>query len=163
MIKRALVPGTFDPITFGHLDVVERAANLFDEVIVGVAESPNKRGGPMFTLNKRVELAQEVTSHLKNVTVRPFDCLLVNFAKQTGSCAIVKGLRAISDFEVEFQMATLNRTIQPDLETIFLMSAPQHMYISSSGVKEIASFGVDVSEMVAPCVCDALKKRLSAH
>ena len=162
-MKRALVPGTFDPITSGHLDVIKRAASLFDEVIVGVAASPKKRGGPLFTLEERVDLAREVTSCIQNVSVKPFECLLVNFAKQTESTAIVKGLRAISDFEAEFQMATLNRTIENDLETVFLMSAPQHMYISSSGVKEIASYGVDVSAMVAPCVCDALKKRFSAN
>ena len=123
-MKKALVPGTFDPITAGHLDVIERAASIFDEVVVGVADSPNKGRGPLFSLDERVALARSAVAPFENVTVAPFDVLLVDFARSIGALAIVKGLRAVTDFEWEFQQAALNYHLSPDMETLFIMSAP---------------------------------------
>lgn len=157
-VKRALTPGTFDPITTGHLDIITRAAQLFDEVIVSVAISVKK--SPLFTLEERVALVQEATKHLDNVRVEPFDDLLVDFARRMEATAVVKGLRAITDFEYEFQMTALNYQLDQELETLFIMSPPQHMYLSSSIVREIASMGGDVSQFVPPCVDEALKKKL---
>ena len=156
-MKRALTPGTFDPITSGHLDVVTRAAQLFDEVIVSVAVSAKKN--PLFSLDERVALVREATSHLTNVRVEPFDELLVDFARRMEATAVVKGLRAITDFEYEFQMTALNYQLDKELETLFIMSTPQHMYLSSSIVREIASLGGDVSQFVSPCVEEALRRR----
>ena len=153
-MKRALTPGTFDPITSGHLDVITRAAQLFDEVIVSVAVSAKKN--PLFSLDERVALVREATSHLANVRVEPFDELLVDFARRMEATAVVKGLRAITDFEYEFQMTALNYQLDQELETLFIMSPPQHMYLSSSIVREIASLGGDVSQFVPPCVDAAL-------
>ena len=158
--RLVLVPGTFDPITRGHLDVVERSVQLFDHVVVAVAASKNKGGGPLFTLDERVELARQCTAHLDNVSVRPFSGLLVEFAQSLGACAVVKGLRVTTDFEMEFQMAALNYTLCPELETMFVMSSPQHMYVSSSIVKEVATHGGDVSSLVTPNVQEALRHRL---
>ena len=158
-MHRVLVPGTFDPITLGHLDVIRRASDMFDEVIVGVAASTGKRGGTLFTLEERVELAREVTAELANVKVMGFDNLLVDFASSIGVTAVVKGLRATTDFEYEFQMTALNYQLDKELETLFIMSTPQHMYLSSSIVREIASLGGDVSQFVPPCVNEALVKR----
>ena len=160
-MKRALTPGTFDPITSGHLDVVTRAAQLFDEVIVSVAVSAKKN--PLFSLDERVALVREATSHLTNVRVEPFDELLVDFARRMEATAVVKGLRAITDFEYEFQMTALNYQLDQELETLFIMSPPQHMYLSSSIVREIASLGGDVSQFVPPCVDEALKEKLAAR
>ena len=156
-VKRALTPGTFDPITAGHLDVISRAAQLVDEVIVAVAVSAKKK--PLFSLEERVALEKEVTRDLPNVRVEPFDELLVDFARRMGAQAVVKGLRAITDFEYEFQMTALNYQLDKELETLFIMSTPQHMYLSSSIVREIASLGGDVSQFVPPCVNEALVKR----
>ena len=156
-VKRALTPGTFDPITAGHLDVISRAAQLVDEVIVAVAVSAKKK--PLFSLEERVALVKEVTRDLPNVRVEPFDELLVDFARRMGAQAVVKGLRAITDFEYEFQMTALNYQLDKELETLFIMSTPQHMYLSSSIVREIASRGGDVSQFVPPCVNEALVKR----
>ena len=158
-MKRALTPGTFDPITSGHLDVITRASQLFDEVVVAVAASPKKK--PLFSLQQRVELAREATAHLPNVTVEPFEDLLVDFARRMGACAVVKGLRAVTDFEYEFQMTALNYHIDPELETVFIMSPPHYMYLSSSIVREVASLGGDVSSFVPPCVERALKERFA--
>ena len=158
-MTKVLVPGTFDPITLGHLDVIERSSSLFDEVVVGVAASRNKGRGPLFTLNERVALASEATAHLSNVCGLPFENLLVDFAKSIGAAAVVKGLRVTTDFENEFQMAALNFKLSPDMETLFVMSAPDHMYVSSSVVKEIASLGGDLSSMVSPQVEAALCKK----
>ena len=156
-MKRALTPGTFDPITSGHLDVITRAAQLVDEVVVAVAASPKKQ--PLFTLDERAELVREATSHLPNVRVEPFDELLVDFARRMGAQAVVKGLRAITDFEYEFQMTALNYQLNQEIETLFIMSPPQYMYLSSSIVREIASLGGDVTQFVPPCVNDALNKK----
>ena len=156
-MKRALTPGTFDPITVGHLDVITRAAQLVDEVVVAVAVSAKKR--PLLSLDERVALAREATAHLPNVSVEPFDELLVDFAHRMGAQAVVKGLRAITDFEYEFQMTALNYQLDQELETLFIMSTPQHMYLSSSIVREIASLGGDVSQFVTPAAAEALRRR----
>ena len=156
-MKRALTPGTFDPITVGHLDVITRAAQLVDEVVVAVAVSAKKR--PLLSLDERVALAREATAHLPNVTVEPIDELLVDFAHRMGAQAVVKGLRAITDFEYEFQMTALNYQLDQELETLFIMSTPQHMYLSSSIVREIASLGGDVSQFVTSAAAEALRRR----
>ncbi len=158
-MKKALVPGTFDPITNGHLDVITRAAALFDEVVVGVAYSAKK--GPLFTVEERVALAEQATSHLPNVTVAPFNALLVDFAAEIKASAVVKGLRAITDFEYEFQMTAANYQMDKDVETMFIMSPPQYMFLSSSIVREISSFNGDVAGLVPACVEKALKQRFS--
>ncbi|MGI6105082.1 MAG: pantetheine-phosphate adenylyltransferase [Raoultibacter sp.] len=156
-MRRALTPGTFDPITAGHLDVITRASQLMDEVVVGVAASPKKQ--PLFSLEERVALAQEATSHLPNVRVMCFDSLLVSFAEEIEASILVKGLRAITDFEYEFQMTALNYQLNQAIETLFIMSPPQYMYLSSSIVREIASMGGEVSGFVPPCVKDAFDKK----
>ncbi len=150
----ALYPGTFDPITNGHSDIVGRAEELFDKVIVAVAANPGK--SPAFTLDERVELAREVLSGHDRVEVIEFDSLLVNFAHVCGASVILRGLRAVSDFEYEFQLAGMNRRLAPDIETVFLTPGEQFAYISSSLVREIASLGGDVSDFVHPVVVDAL-------
>lgn len=158
-MKRALTPGTFDPITAGHLDVITRAAQLMDEVVIAVAVSSQKE--PLFSLEERVELARQAVSHLPNVKVEPFDCLLVDFAHQIEASVVIKGLRAITDFEYEFQMTALNYQLNRELETLFIMSPPQYMYLSSSIVREIARLNGDVSKFVPVCVQTALKKKFS--
>ena len=162
-MSRAVVPGTFDPITRGHIDIITRAAQLFDEVIVGVAESAGKGPkGPQFSHDERVALARESLADLGNVSVMPFSDLLVRFARSVGADTVVKGLRAITDFEYEFQMAALNYQIDQEIETVFIMSAPGNMYLSSSVVREIARFGGDTSPFVTPCVDRALKGKFDA-
>lgn len=156
-MKRALTPGTFDPITSGHLDVIARASQLVDEVVVAVADSQKK--GPLFTLEERVELVRQATAHLSNVRVEPFKGLLVDFAKELDATVVVKGLRAITDFEYEFQMTAMNYQLSPQLETLFIMSPPQYMYLSSSIVREISKMGGYIQQFVPPCVYEALKKK----
>lgn len=156
-MKRALTPGTFDPITSGHLDVITRAAQLVDEVVVAVAASEKKN--PLFTLEERVDLVRKATAHLSNVSVVPFEGLLVDFAKKMNASVIVKGLRAITDFEYEFQMTALNYQLSQELETVFIMSPPQYMYLSSSIVREIASMHGSVEQFVPACVNEALLKK----
>ena len=158
-MKRAVTPGTFDPITYGHLDVVTRAAQLMDEVIVAVAASPGKQ--PLFTLEERTELARKATESLANVRVEPFDGLLVDFAQIVDARVLVKGLRAITDFEYEFQMAALNYQLSNDIETVFIMSPPQFMYLSSSIVRELARLGSPVEQFVPPHVAEALARKFS--
>ena len=158
-MKRALTPGTFDPITSGHLDVITRAAQLVDEVVGAVAASPKKR--PLFTLEERTDLVRQATAHLPNVRVEPFDELLVTFAEKLGATVVVKGLRAITDFEYEFQMTAINYQLNSALETLFIMSPPQYMYLSSSVVREIASLHGDVEQFVPPCVRDALARKFA--
>jgi len=155
--KIALYPGTFDPITNGHIDLVQRAAKLFDQVIVAIASSSKK--SPQFTLEKRIELAQQVMSDCPNVTVKGFDILLVDFAYQQKANILIRGLRAISDFEYEFQLASMNRKLAPDIESVFLMPADEYSFISSSLVKEVAALGGDVSNFVHPLVSEALKQK----
>lgn len=158
-MTRALTPGTFDPITSGHLDVITRASQLMDEVIVAVAASERKN--PLFSLEKRVRMVRQATAHLPNVTVQPFSGLLVDFAREVGAECVVKGLRAITDFEYEFQMTALNYQLDEELETVFIMSPPQYMYLSSSIVREIASLKGDVSGFVPPCVKEALEEKFA--
>ncbi len=156
-MKRAMTPGTFDPITEGHLDIITRAAQLADEIIVAVAASPKKQ--PLFSLEERVALARESTAHLPNVRVVPFTGLLVDFAREMDVTVAVKGLRAITDFEYEFQMTALNYQMDRNLETLFIMSPPEFMYLSSSVVREIASLHGDVSSFVPACVRVALEEK----
>lgn len=158
-MKRALTPGTFDPITNGHIDVIARASQLMDEVIVAVAVSQKKN--PLFTLDERVALARAATAHLDNVRVEPFDGLLVDFARKMDVRAVVKGLRAVTDFEYEFQQTALNYQLDQELETVFIMSPPQYMYLSSSIVREIASLHGKVDGFVPDCVKRALEEKFS--
>lgn len=154
MHQRAIYPGTFDPITNGHADLIERAANLFSEVIVGVAASPSKR--PMFSLEERVELVQQVIQPLQNVRVVGFTGLLVDFAKQHQATVLIRGLRAVSDFEYEFQLANMNRRLYPELESVFLTPSEENSFISSTLVKEVAIHGGEVKQFTAPVVAAAL-------
>lgn len=160
-MKRAIVPGTFDPVTSGHLDVIERAAALFDELVVGVADSKTKNGGPLFPAADRVAFIQSATAHLSNVSVRAFDTLLIDFAHEVGASVAIKGLRAMTDFEREFQMAALNWRLDSKVETMFIMAIPEYMFLSSSAVKEIARHGGSVRGLVPDVVCEALERRLS--
>ena len=157
MVKCALTPCTFDPITVGHLDVITRASQLVDEVIVAVAESVKKK--PLFTLEERVALAEESTRDLDNVRVVPFDGLIVDFAHEVGATAVVKGLRAITDFEYEFQMALANRKLNADLDTVFLMTSSEYMYLSSSVVKDIAVHGGSVAGFVPDEIVQDIVRR----
>lgn len=160
-MKRGMCPGTFDPMTSGHLDIIERAASLFDDLVVAVALNPEKGGGPLFSIDERVAFVQEATEHLPNVSVRPFDTLLVEFAHQVGATVIIKGLRAVTDFEREFQMAQLNYRLDRQIETMFIMAIPEYMYLSSSAVKEIARHGGPVKGLVPNVVHEALRQRLA--
>ena len=158
-MRKALTPGTFDPITNGHLYVITRASQLMDHITVAVAASPKKN--PLFTLDERVALVQEATAHLENVDVAPFTGLLVDFAHSQGADVVVKGLRAITDFEYEFQMTALNYQLSEQLETVFIMSPPEYMYLSSSIVREIASLHGDIDKFVPPCVAKALRRKFA--
>jgi pantetheine-phosphate adenylyltransferase len=158
-MRTVVYPGTFDPITNGHIDLVERACRLFDNVIVAVASSTRKN--PLFSLEKRVDLAKITLSHLPNVTVMGFDILLVDFVRQQKAHAVLRGLRAVSDFEYEFQLANMNRALAPDMESIFLTPAEQLSFISSSIVREIASLSGDVSKFVPPEIEHALKEKFN--
>jgi pantetheine-phosphate adenylyltransferase len=160
-VKRAIVPGTFDPVTSGHLDIIERASALFDELVVGVAASDRKNGGPLFSVEERVAFIETATEHLPNVSVRAFDTLLIDFAHEVGASVAVKGLRALTDFEREFQMAALNWRLDSKVETMFIMAIPEYMFLSSSAVKEIARHGGSVRGLVPDVVCDALERKLS--
>lgn len=161
-MKRGVVPGTFDPITSGHLDIIERASGIFDEIIVGVSHSEYKNGrGPLFNIDERVDLVVRATAHLPNVSVRPFDTLLVNFAEEVGASVIIKGLRVLTDFEGEFQMAALNWRLDSKIETMFIMAIPEYMYLSSSAVKEIARHGGAVRGLVPDVVCEALERKVN--
>ena len=153
----AIYPGTFDPITRGHEDLVRRAAGLFDLLILAIAESPSKQ--PRFALVERVAMAKEILADVPNVEIVGFNTLLMNFVHERGAKVIVRGLRAISDFEYEFQMAGMNRSVYPEVETVFLTPGEQYMFISATMVREIARLGGDVSKFVQPCV----EKRLRAN
>ncbi len=153
-------PGSFDPITNGHADLIQRAARLFGQVIVGVARNINKQ--PLFSLEERMDLVRAAIGDLPNVRVMPIDGLLVDFVTGQKAQVILRGLRAVSDFEYEFQLATMNRHLRPQVETIFLTPAEQHSFISSSLVKEVARFGGDVSVFLHPHVAAALRERIAA-
>jgi pantetheine-phosphate adenylyltransferase len=161
-MRRAIYPGSFDPVTNGHLDVVHRASSLFDDLIIAVAHNELKQKGALFDTEERIALLKEVCSGIKNVKVVRLDGLLVDFAKEHGINAIVRGLRAISDFEFEFQMALMNRKMQPTIETIFLMPKEECTYISSRIVKEIARLGGNVEAFVPDCVRVALAKKFAS-
>jgi pantetheine-phosphate adenylyltransferase len=156
MIK-AVYPGTFDPLTRGHEDLVRRASTLFGSVVLGVADSRAKR--TFFTLEERVEIAREVLADVKNVQIVGFSGLLIDFVRQHDARVVLRGLRAVSDFEYEFQLAGMNRSLWPDLETVFLTPSEQHMFISATLVREIAALGGDVSKFVDPRVAARLKKK----
>lgn len=159
MHRRAVYPGTFDPITNGHADLIERAATLFSEIVVGIAESPSKK--PLFSLEERVLLAQQVTEHLDNVTVVGFSGLLVDFAHEYNATVLIRGLRAVSDFEYEFQLANMNRRLDSNLESVFLTPAEENSFISSSLVKEVALHGGSVSGFTDARVASALGQKFS--
>jgi len=157
-MRLAIYPGSFDPITNGHVDVIARAATLFDQVIVGAARNETKQG--LFSMEERVAMMEEVTGRFPNVKVVAFEGLLVEFAKREGAVAVVRGLRAISDFEFEFQMALMNRKLEPTVETVFLTPREEYTYLSSRIVKEIARLGGAVDAFVPAAVVDALRKKL---
>lgn len=157
MRRIAVYPGTFDPITHGHADLIRRATNVFDQVIVGIAASPSKK--PMFDLEQRVSMAQQALADLEHVEVCGFSGLLVEFARSRSAIALIRGLRAVSDFEYEFQLASMNRHLYPALESIFLTPADKFSFISSSLVREVALLGGDVSDFVHPYVEQALKNK----
>jgi pantetheine-phosphate adenylyltransferase len=156
----AVCPGSYDPVTQGHLDIIGRASNVFDNVVVGVVNQPVRKQQTLFSAEERVAFIEEQVAELGNVQVKPFDTLLVDFAREHGATAIVKGLRAISDFEYEFEMNQLNRKMAPEIESVYLMAAPQWSFLSSSGIKELAMFGGDISGLVPDAVAARLEEEL---
>jgi pantetheine-phosphate adenylyltransferase len=160
----ALYPGTFDPVTLGHLDIIQRAVKLFDHLVIGIANNPSK--SQAFTIEERIDMMRRETAPLAGdgratIAVETFDTLLIHFARQVGASVIIRGLRAVSDFEYEFQMVAMNQRLEPNIETVFLMADPRHQAIASRLVKEIASFGGDVSAFTTPAIAAALKKRFA--
>jgi pantetheine-phosphate adenylyltransferase len=160
MSVSALYPGTFDPPTNGHIDLIQRGTKLFDHVIVAILNNPGKN--PLFSVEERVEMLNESTSALSNVSVATFDGLMVDFARQQGVSAVLRGIRAISDYEYEFQMALMNRRLAPEIETVFLQPAGRYSFVSSRMLKEVFSFGGDVSGLVPPNVLKRLRDRIGA-
>ena len=158
--RRCVCPGTYDPITNGHLDIIGRASELFDEVIVAVVNQSTRKAGAIFGIEDRLAFINKATAHFGNVRAEPFDVLVVNFAEQVGAKAIVKGLRAISDFEYELEMNQLNRREAPGVDTLYLMASPQYSFLSSSGVKELATFGGKIEDLVPDGVAERLKEEL---
>jgi pantetheine-phosphate adenylyltransferase len=156
----AVCPGSYDPVTLGHLDIITRTAQVFDTVIVGVVNQPVRKQKTIFTAEERVGFIEAEVAKLRNVQVKTFDTLLVEFARDNGANAIVKGLRAISDFEYEFEMNQLNRKMAPEIESIYLFASPQYSFLSSSGVKELAMFGGDISGLVPSAVAKRLEEEL---
>jgi pantetheine-phosphate adenylyltransferase len=157
----AVCPGSYDPITNGHLDVISRASVMFDELIVAVVNASVRKSKSVFEVDERVEFIENATRHLGNVRVDTFDVLIVDYARQVGAKAIVKGLRAISDFEYELEMNQLNRHLAADVESVYLMASPQYSFLSSSGVKEIATFGGDISSLVPEEVAARLQEAIA--
>jgi pantetheine-phosphate adenylyltransferase len=157
----AVCPGTYDPITNGHLDIIARAANLFDEVVVGVVNHPVRKGTTVFSTEERLKFITDATAPLGNVRAEAFDILVVEFARRVGARAIIKGLRAISDFEYELEMNQLNRREAPDIDTLYLMASPQYSFLSSSGVKELAIFDGSIEDLVPEPVARRLKEELA--
>ena len=160
MTRKAIYPGTFDPMTNGHLDLVTRASLMFDHVILAIAASPSKK--PLFTLDERVALASQVTSHLDNVEVLGFSELMAHFAAHQNANILVRGLRAVSDFEYELQMSQTNHKLEPDLETMFLTTSIEYSYLSSTTVREIAAYGGDVSQFVPEAIAGELEAKMKA-
>ncbi|MDE3200267.1 MAG: pantetheine-phosphate adenylyltransferase [Acidobacteriota bacterium] len=161
MSVRAIYPGTFDPPTNGHLDLIQRGSKLFDHVVVAILNNPVKN--PLFTVEERVKMLQEATRSLGNVSVETFDGLMVDFARARKATAVLRGIRAISDYEYEFQMALMNRRLAPDIETVFLQPAGRYSFVSSRMVKEVFSFGGDISGLVPPNVLKRLKGRINGE
>jgi pantetheine-phosphate adenylyltransferase len=158
--RTVICPGSYDPVTNGHLDIISRAATVFDRVIVGVVNNPVRKAGTLFNAEERCDFIKEATADLENVEAEVFAELVVEFAREKGASAVVKGLRAISDFEYEFEMAQLNRLLAAEIESIYIIASPSYSFLSSTGVKEMATFGGDVSELVPPSVAAALAERL---
>ena len=156
----AICPGTFDPVTYGHLDVISRASAMYDQVVVAVVNLPWRKGSTLFSAEERIDFLTEATNELPNISVEAFSNLLVEFAREKGAMAIVKGLRAISDFEYELEMNQLNRRQAPDIESVYLMASPKYSFLSSSGVKELATFGGEINDLVPDGVARHLKERL---
>lgn len=157
-MRVAVYPGSFDPVTLGHLDIIKRTAQMFDRVIVGVLNNRSK--SPLFTAKERVAILQEVTKEFPNVEVQDFEGLLIDFVRQNGADVVVRGLRAITDFEYELQMAQTNRVMAPEIDTIFLTTNLKYSYLSSSIVKEIAEYGGDITEFVHPAVAEKVRERI---
>ena len=158
-MKTALYPGSFDPVTLGHMDIIERTAHMMDRVIIGVLQNNSKT--PLFSVKERVNMLESVTSHLDNVKVESFDGLLVDFVHRCGAGVIVMGLRAITDFEYELQMAQTNRVIAPDIDTVFLTTNLKYSYLSSSIAKEIAAYGGDIDGFLHPLIAEKVREKLS--
>jgi pantetheine-phosphate adenylyltransferase len=156
----AVCPGTYDPVTYGHVDIIRRTSEVFDQVLVAVVNAPVRKKKTLFGIDERIEMIREATAEIRNVQVKPFDTLVVEFAREHGASAIVKGLRAISDFEYEFEMNQLNRKMAPDIESMYLMSSPEYSFLRSSGVKELAMFGGDLTELVPDPVATRLQEAL---
>jgi pantetheine-phosphate adenylyltransferase len=156
----AICPGSYDPVTNGHLDIIERASRVFDRVVVGVVNHPVRKERTLFTAEERRSFLLQATQKLENVEVEVFDTLLVDFAQKQGASALVKGLRAISDFEYELEMNQLNRKLAPNIESMYLMASPLYSFLSSSGVKEMATFGAPVGDLVPDGVAEAMQERL---
>ncbi len=156
----AICPGTFDPVTFGHLDVISRASEMFETVIVAVVNLPWRKGETLFTAEERIGFISDALRHVPNIEIETFSSLLVEFAREKGAKAIVKGLRAISDFEYELEMNQLNRRQAPDIESVYLMASPKYSFLRSSGVKELATFGGEIDDLVPDEVARHLKERL---
>jgi pantetheine-phosphate adenylyltransferase len=155
----AVCPGTYDPVTNGHLDIITRAARVFERLVVGVVNVQVRKSPPLFSVEERRGFLEDAVTGLDNVEVKAFSTLLVELAREHGAGAIVKGLRAISDFEYEFEMNQLNRKLAPDIESVYIIASPDYSFLSSTGVKEMAAFGGDVSDLVPPGVADALAAR----
>jgi pantetheine-phosphate adenylyltransferase len=156
----AICPGSYDPVTMGHLDIIGRASRVFDNVVVGVVNQPVRKQQTLFSAEDRVAFIRDETAELGNVQVKPFDTLLVDFAREQGATAIVKGLRAISDFEYEFEMNQLNRKMAPEIESVYLMATPEYSFLSSSGIKELAMFGGNITGLVPDSVASRLEEEL---
>ena len=156
----AICPGSYDPVTNGHLDIIGRAANVFDRVVVGVVNRPVRKQEPLFSAEERKRFLEAATAEIDNVQVEVFSTLLVEFAREHGAVAVVKGLRAISDFEYEFEMNQLNKKLAPELESMYIIASPNFSFLSSTGVKEMATFGGDVSDLVPQPVAEALRERV---
>lgn len=156
-------PGSYDPVTNGHLDIIARSSKVFERVVVAVVNNPVRKDKTLFTAEERRDFIAEATEDLANVEVRIFSNLVVDFARELGAKSLVKGLRAISDFEYEFEMAQLNRKLDPELESIYMIASPQHSFLSSTGVKEMATFGGDVSDLVPAPVAAAMASRLGGR
>lgn len=161
MQRTVICPGSFDPVTLGHVDIIGRAAKMFDHVIVAVLCNVSKK--PSFTTDERIHLLEEATKGIENIEITTFDGLLAEYAKERNVTAVVKGLRALSDFEYEFQMSLTNKKLNPGLETVFLTASSEYMYLSSSIVKQIACLGGDITNFVPPCIHDEIKERLYSN